>query len=37
MNSSEAEKQEGAITLQINYFAIDEINISEKTLVRFEK
>lgn len=33
----EVEKREGEITLQINNFDIDEIEIPEKTLVRFEK
>jgi hypothetical protein len=33
----EAEKREGEITLQINNFDIDQIEISEKTLVGFEK
>ncbi|MGM0867450.1 MAG: hypothetical protein ACQEWF_22570 [Bacillota bacterium] len=35
--SSEAEKREGQITLQINNFDIDQIEIPEKTLVRFER
>jgi hypothetical protein len=33
----EFEKREGEITLQINNFDIDQIEIPEKTLVRFEK
>ncbi|MDQ0859754.1 hypothetical protein [Bacillus sp. V2I10] len=33
----EAEKREGEITLQINNFDINQIEIPEKTLVRFEK
>jgi hypothetical protein len=33
----EAEKREGKIILQINNFDIDQIEIPEKTLVRFEK
>ena len=33
----EVEKREGEITLQINNFNIDQIEIPEKTLVRFEK
>ena len=33
----EAEKRDGEITLQINNFDIDQIEIPEKTLVRFEK
>ncbi|MFE5430875.1 hypothetical protein [Peribacillus simplex] len=33
----EDEKRNGEITLQINNFDIDQIEIPEKTLVRFEK
>ena len=33
----ESEKREGEITLQINNFDVDQIEIPEKTLVRFEK
>jgi hypothetical protein len=33
----EVEKRVGEITLQINNFNIDQIEIPEKTLVRFEK
>jgi hypothetical protein len=33
----ETEKREGEITLQINNFDINRIEIPEKTLVRFEK
>jgi hypothetical protein len=33
----EAEKREGEITLRINNFDIEKIEIPEKTLVRFEK
>ncbi|TXC92703.1 hypothetical protein FS935_00385 [Metabacillus litoralis] len=33
----ETEKREGEITLLINNFDIDQIEIPEKTLVRFEK
>lgn len=33
----EAEKREGEIILQINNFDINQIEIPEKTLVRFEK
>lgn len=33
----ETESREGEITLQINNFNIDQIEIPEKTLVRFEK
>ncbi|MDK8643770.1 hypothetical protein ACQRXC_27405 (plasmid) [Niallia taxi] len=33
----EADKREGETTLQINDFDINQINIPEKTLVRFEK
>lgn len=33
----EAEKRDGEHTLQINNFEIDQIEIPEKTLVRFEK
>ncbi|MDQ6420795.1 hypothetical protein RB620_15300 [Paenibacillus sp. LHD-117] len=33
----EMEKREGKIILRINEFDIDQIEISEKTLVRFEK
>jgi hypothetical protein len=33
----EAEKRNGELTLQINNFEIDQIDIPEKTLVRFEK
>jgi hypothetical protein len=33
----ETESREGEITLQINNFDIDQIEIPEKTLVRFEK
>ena len=33
----EAEKREGEITLRINNFDIEQIEIPEKTLVRFEK
>jgi hypothetical protein len=33
----EAEEREGKITLQMNNFDIDQIEITEKTLVRFEK
>ncbi|GAA3321006.1 hypothetical protein GCM10020331_034300 [Ectobacillus funiculus] len=33
----EAEKREGEITLQINNFDIDKIEMPERTLVRFEK
>ena len=33
----EAEKREGEITLRINNFDIEQIEISEKTLVRFER
>lgn len=33
----ETDKREGEITLQINNFDIDKIEIPEKTLVRFEK
>ncbi|MEW9674006.1 hypothetical protein [Ammoniphilus sp. 3BR4] len=33
----ETEKREGTIVLQINIFDIDQIEIPEKTLVRFEK
>ena len=31
------EKREGEIILHINNFSIDQIEIPEKTLVRFEK
>lgn len=33
----ETDKREGEITLQINNFDIDQIEIPEKTLVRFKK
>lgn len=33
----ETDKREGEITLQINNFDIDQIEIPEKTLVRFEE
>ena len=33
----ETEKREGELTLQINNFDIEQIEIPEKTLVRFEK
>ncbi|MED3996204.1 hypothetical protein P4647_16335 [Peribacillus frigoritolerans] len=33
----EAEKRDGELTLQINNFDIEQIEIPEKTLVRFEK
>jgi hypothetical protein len=33
----ETDEREGEITLQINNFDIDQIEIPEKTLVRFEK
>lgn len=33
----EDEEREGKITLQMNNFDIDQIEITEKTLVRFEK
>ncbi|WP_330501679.1 hypothetical protein V2I71_22580 [Peribacillus frigoritolerans] len=33
----ETDKREGEITLQINNFDIDQIEIPEKTLARFEK
>ncbi|MNG24356.1 hypothetical protein D3C84_1090750 [compost metagenome] len=33
----EAEKREGEITLQINNFDVDKIEMPERTLVRFEK
>ncbi|WP_364281991.1 hypothetical protein [Peribacillus frigoritolerans] len=33
----EAEKRDGELTLQINNFDIDQIEIPEKTLARFEK
>ena len=33
----ESEEREGEITLQINNFDVDQIEIPEKTLVRFEK
>lgn len=33
----EADKREGEITLKINNFDIDQIEIPEKTLARFEK
>lgn len=33
----ESEKREGEIILQINNFDVDQIEIPEKTLVRFEK
>ena len=33
----EAEKREGELTLRLNNFDIDQIEIPEKTLVRFKK
>lgn len=33
----ETDKRDSEITLQINYFEIDQIEIPEKTLVRFKK
>ena len=37
VRTRETEKREGEITLQINNFDINQIEIPEKTLVRFEK